>query len=293
MPENPETPKIKAASDTVEDIAVELIHLVRTDLHEREKPYKLQYDPGNGIPRSNCTNQIYDSIIVRDLRACRESLSFDVNGFTVLDMESKLKSSEFYDEARVKDVYYMELKDLLCQFFDSSRVEILEHSIRKRHPQFPVSTGEDYEFLQPTSVVHTDFTEKSALEASRDVLKVDNEAYSRIMCVNVWKPLHGPVIDWPLGLCDVKSVNKERDFVASDVVSRTGYTENYLVYYNPEHRWYYLRNQTASELVLFGQTDNQSDSFIGVPHAGFEAPHSASQAKPRESIEARAFIYYE
>ncbi|KAF6228795.1 hypothetical protein HO173_011643 [Letharia columbiana] len=174
MPENPETPKIKAASDTVEDIAVELIHLVRTDLHEREKPYKLQYDPGNGIPRSNCTNQIYDSIIVRDLRACRESLSFDVNGFTVLDMESKLKSSEFYDEARVKDVYYMELKDLLCQFFDSSRVEILEHSvrhpkrftlmlavmahdskIRKRHPQFPVSTGEDYEFLQPTSVVHT------------------------------------------------------------------------------------------------------------------------------------------
>lgn len=26
--------------------------------------------------------------------------------------------------------------------------------IRKRHEEFPISTGEDYEYLQPTSIIH-------------------------------------------------------------------------------------------------------------------------------------------
>ncbi len=165
---------MQATSDSAENIAVELVYLARDDLHEREKPYKLQYDPGNAILRSNCANETHDSITVRDLRSCGESISFDANGFMVLDMESQLESREFYDESRVKDVYYTELKGLLGHYFGSSRVEILEHlvrrpkhpqlmlalmahdsKIRKRHPDFPVSTGEDYEFLQPTAVVHT------------------------------------------------------------------------------------------------------------------------------------------
>ncbi|CAD6593797.1 MAG: hypothetical protein ASARMPREDX12_007672 [Alectoria sarmentosa] len=206
MTNSPDTAEERAAAN-MKKIAVELVDLERRDLHQREKTYKLQYDPGNEIPRSNCIHKIHDSIIVRDLRLCRESVSFDLNGFTVLDMKSELKPGEFYDEVCVKDVYYSELKAHGSQ-------------IRKRHPEFPVSTGGDYEFLQPTMVVHKDFTEGSALEASRDVLKVDNDAYSRIH--SMWKPLHGPVTDWPLGLCDVKSVNKDKDSVASDVVSRTG-----------------------------------------------------------------------
>lgn len=214
---SPNLDEMDSTSDTTEKIAVEMVYLAHNSLYEREKPYKLYYDPGIEIPRSNCTNKIYDSICVRDLRTCGESISFAVQGFTVLEMESKLKASDFYDEARVKDVYYPEIKDILRQFFGASRLEILEHvvhlsmhfvlmlavmahgsKIRKGHPAFPISTGEDYEFLQPTALVHTgelvvqgqyqahnskDFTEKSALEASRDVLKVDSDAYSRIQCV--------------------------------------------------------------------------------------------------------------
>lgn len=85
--------------------------------------------------------------------------------------------------------------------------------VRKRHPQFPISTGEDYEFLQPTSIVHVgkspgtipvfttrmnvefqpcekaptyswaDCTLDSALEASQMLLDIELSQYSRFQCV--------------------------------------------------------------------------------------------------------------
>jgi hypothetical protein len=55
--------------------------------------------------------------------------------------------------------------------------------IRKRHPEFPISTGEDYDYLQPASIVHVDFTMASVLEVSQDMLKVNNAEYDRIQCI--------------------------------------------------------------------------------------------------------------
>jgi hypothetical protein len=98
--------------------------------------------------------------------------------------------------------------------------------------------------------------------------------------------------------------------IAADVVSRTGYTENFQVYYNPKHQWYYLSGQKPTELALFCQGDTNYidrkctsfnsinlDSFhakkrIGVPHCGFRNPLSDPNELPRESIEARAFVFY-
>jgi hypothetical protein len=60
---------------------------------------------------------------------------------------------------------------------------MLQPQVRKRDAGFPVSTGEDYDYLQPASIVHVDFTLKSTLEASRDILKVNSDGYKRILCL--------------------------------------------------------------------------------------------------------------
>jgi len=73
--------------------------------------------------------------------------------------------------------------------------------------------------------------------------------------MSIWKPLHGPVTDWPLALCDVQTVDVDRDCIATDVVTREGFTENYQVYWNEEQRWYYLGKQLAEEVIIFRQTD--------------------------------------
>jgi len=124
-------------------------------------------------------------------------------------------------------------------------------------------------------------------------LEVDSSQYSRIQCVNVWKPLRGPITDWPLGVCDERSTDIQRDYIAADVVARDRFTENYQVFFNPNQRWYYLSLQEAREVMIFRQMDTKFPWLKGVPHTGFSNPLRDTNETPRESIEARAFIYYD
>ncbi len=78
---------------------------------------------------------------------------------------------------------------------------------------------------------------------------------------SIWKPLKGPVRDWPLALCDASSVNPEQDLEPADLVYADYVIENCQVYRTLAQKWYYLRDQTPSEALVFRQTD--SDSAVG------------------------------
>jgi hypothetical protein len=103
--------------------------------------------------------------------------------------------------------------------------------------------------------------------------------------------------------------------MATDVVTREDFTENYQIYWNQEQRWYYLGKQLAEEVIIFRQTDTdgrwttgECSSMLlgteggskeekdadnsGCPHAGFRNPVADRDERPRESVEARAFVYY-
>ena len=83
------------------------------------------------------------------------------------------------------------------------------------------------------------------------------------MKYSIWKPLWGPLTDWPLAVCDATSVDSS-DLIAADIVTRTGYTENNLVYFSPRHKWYYLSGHMPSELMIFRQADTRVASKIGM-----------------------------
>jgi hypothetical protein len=55
----------------------------------------------------------------------------------------------------------------------------------------------------------------------------------------------------------------DRDCMATDVVMRDGFTENYQVYCQPEHKWYYLNKQLPSEAIIFRQTDTDERFATG------------------------------
>jgi len=225
------------------------------------------------------------------MRGKEETFAVERNGFEILKLDSEMALEDFNNRSKIESVYYEELRQLLKQHFAARRVEILEHEVRKRHPEFPVSTGEDYKKMQPTSIVHVDFTLASSMAISRRVFQVDPSNYERIQTVNIWKPLRGPLTDWPLALCDTTTV-EEQDYIDADAVARLGFTENRQVYYNPKHVWYYLSKQLPSELLVFRQADTEPKFGTGVAHCGFDNPLRDPKEAPRESIEARAFIYY-
>jgi hypothetical protein len=51
--------------------------------------------------------------------------------------------------------------------------------------------------------------------------------------------------------------------MATDVVTRTGFTENYQIYHNDEHLWHYLNQQLANEVIVFRQTDTEERLATG------------------------------
>ena len=105
----------------------------------------------------------------------------------------------------------------------------------------------------------------------------------RFAIVNVWRPIRGPLRDAPLALCDAQSV-APGDLVAADLVYRDRIGENYLMRYRPGHRWFYVPEMRADEVLLLKCYDSAEDGRTRfVPHTAFTDPTA-----PAESPRAKA-----
>ena len=112
--------------------------------------------------------------------------------------------------------------------------------------------------------------------------------------------MHGPVRDIPLAICEAPSTSPA-DFVETDIEH---YGEDDLshprhrgqifsVRYNPNHRWFYVRDMQADELLVFKCWDSaRSGPSRYTAHTGFVNPEAPPDAVPRESIEVRTVAIY-
>ena len=69
--------------------------------------------------------------------------------------------------------------------------------------------------------------------------------------------------DWPLALCDSRTIDRRSDVIPADAVYRKFVAENCMVHHNHDQRWYYLRDQEIDELLLFKATDSDLEKSIG------------------------------
>ena len=65
------------------------------------------------------------------------------------------------------------------------------------------------------------------------------------------------VTEWPLALCDARSVDKERDLQPSDIVKPDYVGESYVAYHNPAHKWHYLKDQSFEEAWVIKLFDSK------------------------------------
>ncbi|MGR8920221.1 MAG: CmcJ/NvfI family oxidoreductase, partial [Gammaproteobacteria bacterium] len=109
---------------------------------------------------------------------------------------------------------------------------------------------------------------------------------------NVWRPLRGPVQDVPLGICDAASIAPD-DFIATDLryADRTG--EIYSVRYSARHRWFFLGDMQADEVMLLKCFDSAGDGRARyTAHSGFRDPAAGDDVLPRRSIEVRTIAFF-
>jgi hypothetical protein len=251
------------------------------------KPVNYTYEPPAGVPRR--TGKYLEQLVaIRDGRELLGELSLDVNGFMLRPHETAVK--DFYDPDEVKSVYYPEVERVLKRVTGAERVLVFDHIVRNR---VFAERGEKGA-REPAKFVHNDYTLKSAPRRVRDYLpeEADRLVKNRFAEINVWRAIRGPVESSPLALCDALSIGAD-DAVPIDLVYRDRVGEIYGFLYNPKHRWYYFPRMTPNEAILLKCYDSKDDGRARfTAHTSFDDPNSPRNAAPRESIEARALLFW-
>ena len=72
----------------------------------------------------------------------------------------------------------------------------------------------------------------------------------RFQIINLWRPINVPALEWPLALCDYRSVDPKNDVFPVALLYPDREGETFSVKYNPNYKWKYVRGMTPDEIVL-------------------------------------------
>lgn len=276
---------------TLEHRIVDLLPSVDAELNYlvpmAERPRNYAMEPPPGATRSNARHEPH-KVRIRDARPIFNQVNLDDNGFACVKYRSVV--SRFDDEEEIRAVYYPETEEQLKRVTGADRVFIFDHTLRRRIPGYEDRRNGP---RQPALRVHIDHTAKSGPQRVRDFLPAEAEGLlkGRVQVINFWRPIHHPVYDAPLAVCDAKTV-AAADLVPSDLVYQHRVGETYSVTYNPTHRWFYLSEMAPDEALLIKCCDSATDRARFTPHTAFLHPAAPADAPPRESIEIRALVFH-
>ena len=233
------------------------------------------------------------TVAIRDVRPLAGALSLDHEGFELHHHETAV--GDLYDDDAVEKVYYPEIDALLRSLTGASRVIVFDAT--RRSDSGAGARNRDG-LRGPASRVHVDYTEKSGPQRVKDLLGETEAAQlaasgARIIQINVWRPIRGPVERSPLALADASSVRPE-DLIATDQVFPDRVGEIYHLAHDPWQRWYYAPRMTPDEVLLIKGWDSMDDGRARfTQHGAFDLPDTPEDAAPRESIEVRTLVVIE
>ena len=259
---------------------------------QTERPRILTSRLTGGAPKLLFGTETH-AVPIQDMRPVAEELSLDREGFALRRHVTAL--GDLYDDSAVERAYVPEIQWLLARELGASRVAVFD--VTRRSDGGAGAANPDG-LRGPATRVHVDYTLKSGPQRTRDILGEAEAARleaagARILQVNVWRPIVGPVERAPLALADASSVRFE-DLVATDQVFPDRVGEIYHLAYDPAQRWYYAPRMTRDEVLLIKGWDSLDDGRAQfTPHSAFELPGTPETAPPRESIEVRTLAVIE
>ncbi len=233
------------------------------------------------------------TVAIADMRDIADTLSIDREGFELLRHTTAV--ADLYDDDAVDSRYIPEIEALLRRRFDADRVVVFDAT---RRTDDGVGALNRDGRRGPARRVHVDYTLKSGPQRVKDLLgaaEAERLAASgaRIIQVNVWRPIRGPVRRAPLALADASSIRPD-DLIATDRVSPGRVGEIYHLAHAPSQRWYFAPGMTRDEVLLIKSWDSLDDGRARfTPHSAFELPDRDETAPPRESIELRTLVIVE
>lgn len=216
-------------------------------------------------------------VTLRDARDFSPRL--DVEGFSLVRHRSRV--ADFWNEAEALGRGRAEAAEIVAKATGAVHVHVFDHTRRRRAPDAP---------RQPSTRAHNDYTPGSAERRVRDLLG-EVAARQPFAFINVWRPIRHVALDWPLALCDARSVAAD-DLAATDIEYPGRRGEIYHLRHNSRQRWYYVPAMQLDEALLIKCADTRPGRAQIAPHTAFEHPNTPPEAPPRESIEFRTIAFF-
>ena len=254
--------------------------------------------PAREVNTGKCEQ--YETVI-RNARLTGEDFTLDTHGFQMIKHHSNIR--DFYDMDEVNTVYPEEIEQVLKELTGADLVLDLGTTLR--------SSQQPRGAIQPAALeAHVDYNEASSKRLADQMLEQSGHAgfsYSRFMAINLWRVISDPPQDWPLALCDGRSVGREEGvhnvmvrvdeipdmetMLTMEIPGEDELPTAFLFRFNPEHRWFYFPDMTPDELLVFKLYDSVETGAWRVPHGSFRDT-TCPEASGRESAEIRTVIYF-
>jgi len=272
------------------------------DLYAKEKPYWLFI----GKPRDKLdvepTNVKLDTvrdIPLHDVRGKESQYNLEQHGFKFIKNHHTFK--QFHDQDQIVADYLPQVEELIKRHVPyAEKIHIYDWRIRQElvGDDTLISANQIQDrktILAPSSTVHTDSTEFSLLK--RVEIFLPDEAQEllkgRVQMINFWRPVDDPVYNWPLVICDGRTVIKDK-LVAVDQVSRQFVADVYYANYDPSYQWYYQSSMRPDEGVLFKSWDTAANVTAKTCiHSSTPLPMELlpKNYPTRKSVECRALVF--
>ena len=235
----------------------------------------------------------------------------DTLGVSLAHCESAC--SNFYDAAEVEAVFYAEIEKLLLDFFPGATDALVyNHDVFDK--DYQGDRTEDQAARNPgvnanyANLVHNDLNDNSGRVRCRELLtrnlrnfgrtqhfteaEADARMSRRFMSINLAKPME-PVEQNPFVLCawpsfaDQPYINNYRIYD-----DRVGETTRFT--YRPEHEWYWIPQQTPTEVSMLKCYDSITDGSVSrwSFHTACVDPTAPPQARCRKNVVVRSFVFF-
>lgn len=252
-----------------------------------EKLINETFGPNNIRRRASGTIEWRD-VHIGNGRLHAGDFTLDKNGFMFVRHETAVRN--FFDPDELRSVYYPEVAELIRSVSGAARVEVFDHTLRSGDE----SEREEKLIREPVLWAHNDYTEWSGPQRVRDLFpeEAGRLLARRFAIIQVWRAINRPIQSNPLAIADAHSVDVADLLVAERrYPNRVGQT--YRLRYSPAHRWFYFPEMERNEALVFKVYDSEKDGRARfTAHTSFNDPQTPAGAPPRQSIEARALVFF-
>lgn len=226
----------------------------------------------------------------------------DVHGFQLLRNPTSFNA--WGDPAAIACDYEPAQLEVVRQFLGADRAVSLGHALR--------TTGDTVERnMKPAaSEAHVDFETSAARAYAKDLYAQHHPGappFSRFVAFSFWRPLTPPPHDWPLAVCDFRSLDPEEgernvlvwcdeippeDKWFDSIEGEETFPAAFIFHHNPGHRWWYFSRMTPEDTLFLKFHDSDHTRAWRCAHSAFR---NLSDANPnlRESIEFRGMAFFD